>query len=463
MELIVDEFDSTELCSVFQVQFEDMAKSKNLEFKTDDKYNAIIKNDRDRLGQVLRNLISNSLKFTKEGSITLHVENTSDERVKISVTDTGIGIPKDKQESIFEAFRQADGGTSREYGGTGLGLSISLELIKLMHGEVQLESKENEGSTFSIIIPNLDENHIQTTKAKIPNSTMPKVEKEKVSQIIKVDDDRSVLKDNDKPFLIIEDDENFSSILREKINSQQEYALIAPNGETGLSLARSYDIKGILLDLGLPDIDGIDLLKEFKTDSTLRKIPLFVLSGDQRVKLTKEYGANGYAQKPVSDSEIKTIIQEIKDSDDEIDEFMNRVNVEEPTINEATSINLSDKKILVVDDDIRNIYVLLEALSSKGADVITANDGQEAINTLSTNLDVDIILMDIMMPVMDGIEAIKIIKQDAQTKDIPAIAVTAKALSEDKEKALEAGFDDYMVKPLQMNMLMEIVNAWIHK
>ena len=226
MELIVDEFDSTELCSVFQVQFEDMAKSKNLEFKTDDKYNAIIKNDRDRLGQVLRNLISNSLKFTKEGSITLHVENTSDERVKISVTDTGIGIPKDKQESIFEAFRQADGGTSREYGGTGLGLSISLELIKLMHGEVQLESKENEGSTFSIIIPNLDENHIQTTKAKIPNSTMPKVEKEKVSQIIKVDDDRSVLKDNDKPFLIIEDDENFSTILREKINSQQELGMI---------------------------------------------------------------------------------------------------------------------------------------------------------------------------------------------------------------------------------------------
>ncbi|QOY51376.1 response regulator [Candidatus Sulfurimonas baltica] len=452
MELIIDEFNSTELCDGFQVQFEEIAKQKNLTFKAIDDYKGLIKNDRDRLGQVLRNLISNSLKFTKKGTITLHVESAADEKIKISVSDTGIGIPKDKQESIFEAFQQADGGTSREYGGTGLGLSISLELIKMMHGEIVLDSKENEGSTFSIIIPNLDKKESEKPKEKIEATALH----------VEVKDDRSALQAKDRAFLIIEDDENFADILKEKVNSQGEYALIAHTGTSGLTLARSYNIKGILLDLGLPDIDGIDLLKEFKTDPSLRKIPVFVISGDHRVKLTKEYGAEGYIQKPITESEITSVIQEIKNSDDEIHEFMSRVNVKSTT-NIKESIDLSGKKVLVVDDDIRNIYVLLEALSSKGADVITANDGQEAINTLSNNLDVDIILMDVMMPVMDGYEAAKVIKENTKTKHIPVIAVTAKALSEDRQNALDAGYDDYITKPLQMKMLMEIISAWVEK
>ncbi|QOY55267.1 response regulator [Candidatus Sulfurimonas marisnigri] len=452
MELIIDEFQSTELCDGFQVQFEEIAKQKNLTFKTVDDYKGLIKNDRDRLGQVLRNLISNSLKFTKSGSITLHVENAADNKIKISVCDTGIGIPKSKQESIFEAFQQADGGTSREYGGTGLGLSISLELIRMMHGEILLDSKENEGSAFSIIIPNIDNKESEKPKEKIEQTALH----------VEINDDRSALQTNDKPFLIIEDDENFANILKEKINSQGEYALISHTGTSGLALARSYNIKGVLLDLGLPDIDGIDLLKEFKTDSSLRKIPVFVISGDHRVKLTKEYGAEGYIQKPVTDSEITSVIQEIKNSDDEIHEFMSRVNIQSTT-NAKESVDLTGKKVLVVDDDIRNIYVLLEALSSKGADVITANDGQEAIDTLSTNIDVDIILMDVMMPVMDGYEAVKIIKENTKTKDIPVIAVTAKALSEDRQNALDAGYDDYITKPLQMKMLMEIICAWVEK
>jgi len=505
MELIVDKFSSDNLCEEFQVNFEHSADARNLEFITIDEYQKEISNDKDRLSQVIRNLVSNALKFTKQGSITLKIEDAPSNQIKASVIDTGIGIPQDKVDSIFEAFQQAQGGTSREYGGTGLGLSISKELAKLMKGKVTLSSEVGEGSVFSVIIPNLDEDTHDVlttttqTKQNIDKQISSKPQKEK-KDIYKVDDDRDKLTQDNKVFLIIEDDEDFATILRDKINKSGDLALIALNGEDGLNLAKHYNIKGILLDLGLPDIDGIDLLKEFKTNMRFRKIPVYVISGEEKEKLTKEQGAIGYAQKPVSENDINSVIEKINKFNDkkvkdllivednkiqqevlieyigngtvkskgvesvedaikelntgdydgavvdltlkdgtgyevceyikknnlnipiiiytgkdltiqeeqklrkyadsiiiktaesqkkllnEIDIFMHRVKKSTKVKNiDLDNISLDNTKVLVVDDDIRNVYVLTEALNARGMKIITASNGQEALDALNEN------------------------------------------------------------------------------
>jgi len=578
MELIIDNFKSTDICEVFQNQFTYTAENKGIEFKVVDEYNGSVNNDKDRLSQILRNLMSNAMKFTKEGSVTLHISQTQDQKIKFSVIDTGIGIAKAKVLSIFEAFQQAEGGTSREYGGTGLGLSISKELAKLMKGEVLLESEEGKGSIFSIIIPNLTEG-LDLSETQEPRETEEfndvKTNK-KVAEELIIQDDRKTISSTQETFLIIEDDKNFASILREKINDREEYALIALTARDGLDLAQQYNIKGVLLDLGLPDMDGMDVLKVFKTNASLRKIPVYIISGGDKEKITKDNGAFGYEQKPISSSVISSILEKINSFNkktvkdllivednkthrnalieflgnnslrikgvstvseakqelkkrlydgiildieldegngydiceyikeekidipiiiytgsnltheeekklrkytdsiviktassqvrllDEVDIFMHRVSEKvQVDSNKAQDIDLSGKKILVVDDDIRNIYVLSEALGSQGAEIITASDGQEAIDILSENLDTNVVLMDIMMPVMNGYESTKIIKNSADTQNIPVIAVTAKAMQEDKDKAIEAGCDDFISKPLQMNILLGIVKGWL--
>ncbi|MCK5293353.1 MAG: response regulator, partial [Arcobacteraceae bacterium] len=292
MELIVDNFNSENFCEDMDVQFEPQAANRNLTFNTIDNYGGIVVNDRDRLSQVIRNLISNSLKFTENGGITLQIDKVEDNEVKVSVIDTGVGVAPNKLKSIFEAFQQADGSTSRQYGGTGLGLSISRELVKLMKGELSVESKEGEGSIFSITIPNLNngEKEIVKTNVSKPKTKVAK----KTKSISGIKDDRDTITAIDKPFLIIEDDENFAEILRDKVKERNEFVLVATTGKEGLEIAKNYTLKGVMLDLGLPDMDGIDLLKEFKTNLSLRKIPVYVISGTQKEKLAKGEGAIGY-------------------------------------------------------------------------------------------------------------------------------------------------------------------------
>ena len=351
--------------------------------------------------------------------------------------------------SIFEAFKQADGTTSREYGGTGLGLSISLELIKMMHGEISLESKEGQGSTFSIIIPNIVE---ETTKDK-PKQTIAQT-------AVEVEDARDIIKSDDKPFLIIEDDEVFANILRDKVNMKDEYTLIAPSGQSVLALAREFNVKGLLLDLGLPDMDGIDILKELKTDAKLREIPVYVISGDKRAELSKEYGARGFIRKPITDDEITSVINEIKTVSDEIDVFMGRVS-KDGEKNSKVDLNLKGKKILIVDDDIRNIYVLLEALISKGADVISANNGKEAIDYIQKDDKFDLILMDMQMPVMNGVDATKYLRENGYKK--PIVALTANAMKEDMQKTIDAGMNEHITKPLNVKELFDTLRKYINQ
>mgnify|MGYP000007254641 FL=1 len=578
LEVIVDEFDSSTFLDEIFVQFEHQAIEKNLELMVNDTYKGTLISDKHRLSQILRNLISNSLKFTKEGSICIDLKTNEEDKIQIQVRDTGIGIPSDKLRSIFEAFQQAEGGTSREYGGTGLGLSISRELSQILGGNISVSSELEKGSTFTIVIPNLK-------KDKKEGKTEAVVEaKVKISEFIdrqeaqKSDlaDDSDIITAADKPFLIIEDDEQFASILRDRINEKNEYVLISTTGQEGINLAKEYDVKGVLLDLGLPDMNGIDVLKEFKTNLNLRKIPVYIISGTEKDILSHENGAIGYSQKPLQKNDIIEVIEKIntfndktvkdlliveddenqrealleyigngtvkskgvdskivaikeidkgiydgividlglKDGSgydiceyiyennldipiiiytgkelskeeeiklrkytdtiviktvssqkrllDEVDIFMHRVKVgKKGKAQNVTSISLKEKKVLIVDDDIRNIYVLSQALSSKGAKILTADNGRVAIEVLNENDDIDIILMDIMMPIMDGYEATKIIKSNLKTQHIPVIAVTAKAMDHDKQKTLDAGCDDFISKPLKMDILLGIVKSWL--
>jgi len=326
IDIIIDEFKPIDLLEELKDLYEQSAISKNINFNIEDNYKENIKSDKHRISQILKNLISNALKFTTEGSIDISISKNDDKNlpIKISVKDTGIGIPKDKLNKIFEAFTQADGSTSRQYGGTGLGLSITKELTHLLGGTVHVDSNENEGSTFTILLPNLEESSIE-------NST----EKEEQNKAIEEIDIEELYKE-----------ENFS-----------------------------------------------------------------------------------------------------EQSDDTI----------------IDDINLADLNVLVVDDDIKNIFVLDGILQDYNANVFTAYNGEEAIELLKQNNNIDIILMDIMMPVMDGFEAIKIIRETPTIQDIPIIAVTAKTLAEDKAKCLEVGANDYVSKPINMKSLINIIKQWYEK
>ena len=568
MELVVDRFKSGDLLTEIKDMFEVVANDRGLKFKIEDNYNDYIVNDKDRISQIIRNLISNAFKFTKEGSVTVKFENSgnSDMPVCFSVTDTGIGIPKDKQKLIFEAFKQVDGSTSREYGGTGLGLSISKELVKAMGGEITLSSTYGEGSSFIVNLANLAEEAYE-----------PKTEPEIIKAPVAVVDDSNKIDLDDEVFLIIDDDEVFAKTLYEGIKEKGYNCLIALSGKDGLKKAKEYNVQGIMLDLGLFDIDGVDVLKELKGDLELQGIPVHIISGRDKDSALFKIGAIGYTQKPVLNDDIEAAIKnlachgkkiikdlliverdikqrnalkkligknvnikgvstshnaisEIKKGNydlilvalefnegtcevcefikynypklpiiiyankdefndkelEKIQEYSNNIilktaNSEERVLNEIKTflhtvecneeeveyeddIDLEGMTILVADDDIKNIFVLDTALSEYGANIVRAKNGKAAIEKIKENDNIDIILMDIMMPVMDGYEAIqKIRKDETIKKDIPIIAVTAKAMKEDKNKCLKAGADEYISKPIDMSKLLQLVKIWAGK
>lgn len=567
MTVLVDTFDSKEFLKQMFEHFEYAAINKNLELKIVDEYNGFVYSDRDKIGQIIRNLISNAMKFTKEGSVTIKISNSNNVNgFRISVIDTGIGIPYDKQKEIFKAFIQADGSTSREYGGTGLGLSISKELSHLLGGDIELISTPDVGSEFIVNLPNL--------KSKKESSEVTVLAK-KVIEDFK--DDREILTLNDEAFLIIDDDMVFSEIVYKQIKNSNHLGLVAHDAKSGLELIEKYNIKGILLDLTLPDMDGMDLLNKIKSNPKIKDIPVHIISSKDKDNQLIELGAIGYAQKPILSNDVDNILKNMVDikkeniknllivQDDlthrealieligdeinvkgvdsskeaiseikkdiydsvivdlglnqgsgyEVCEFiknsysdlpiiiytgkdlsedeknnlqkysssiivktlnshervLNDINIflnkksddNQILINNKKSIDLSNLNILIVDDDIKNIYILDSALKEFKANVITSFNGAEAIEKLKNDKSINFILMDIMMPVMNGYEAIEEIKKDNELKDIPIIAVTAKAMSGDREKCLSVGADDYISKPIDLNILGSLIKAWSDK
>lgn len=457
MELVVDKFDSGEFLDTINNLFEHSAQDKGLELKIIDEYKGTIHSDRDRLSQLIRNLTSNSLKFTKDGSITVRIANSKDidKPIEISVADTGIGIPKEQQDNIFKAFIQADGSTSRKYGGTGLGLSISKEITRLLRGEISLESEESKGSVFRIKIPNLD------ADVKIPdvaNITQHTKIASAVPKKVEINDDRNIL-NNDSAIVVIDDDVVYSNIVYENIKKHNHFGLIAHTAEDGLRLIRTYNVSGIILDLTLPDMDGIEVLKELKNDSKLKDIPVHIISSKDRDDSTLQIGAIGYGQKPLLEKDLDSVISKLE-------EFIkSKTNSNDLPKKEKKieNIDLSQLNVLVVDDDIKNIFVLDSALGEYDAKIQTAYNGKEAIQKLKEDKTIDIVLMDIMMPVMDGYEAIEAIRADSELANIPIIAVTAKAMKEDRDKSISIGADDFISKPINMEALIKLIKVWSDK
>ncbi|WP_372639401.1 response regulator [Ancylomarina sp.] len=548
--------------------------------------------DRLRLSQIIKNLLSNALKFTAKGSITVSF-NKHDEKLalrrndldpsqalSISITDTGVGIHDDKKEAIFEAFQQADSSTSRKYGGTGLGLSISKELAFMLGGEIHLESKINQGSTFTVIIPiepnqgSLDcadgiaaptkvelpktvevnteditkyidddrdrfqtkamvllihpekkkaeklldlihKNDFQAVAASDIKSAMPLVEKYQPTSIIIAskllltngDEQLAKLKENpltsnlplhivspidglkndkkellttvnaidfdsamnkinrqifsdSKHILIVED----SALTRKVIHTllQQTHAQIdeAESGSAALEQIKNKQYDCVILDLGLPDFSGHELLQKLsKLDITIPNTIIYTgkeLSREEHRELSKY--TNAIILKGIK-SDVRLM--------DEVTLFLHHVAIKNPqvlakTIGEIDESIFKGKKILVVDDEIRNIFALGKILEDKDMEVLEAENGKIALEVLKENKNIDLVLMDVMMPEMDGYTAIEHIRKTPEIKNIPIICTTAKAMKEDYDKAIHHGANDYLSKPIDENKLFSMLKIWLY-
>jgi len=433
MELEISEFHSREFLENIHSLFEYGVQEKNLAFEVVDNYDGIIKSDSNRMSQIVRNLISNALKFTTEGSIKVELSKSDDlsKPLTITVSDTGIGIPLEKQEKIFQAFTQADGSTSRKYGGTGLGLSISKELTHLLHGEISLQSEAGKGSNFIVKIANFSN----------------EIVKDDTLQDTDIDtddykDDRDSIKD-EYALLVIEDDIKFIKKIHKTVKEKNLFSLFSSSKKETIELIQEYNISAIVLNINLLNGDGTEILKELKNDEKMSHIPIYIIT--QKDKEAQE----------LNDTELESFIL-----------FSNDKLQEEETIQEELAeneVDLSHLNILLVDDDIKNIFVLDSAFREYGANIEVAYNGKEALEKLHQNRSIDIVLMDIMMPVMDGYEAIEHIREDEELKHLPIIAVTAKAMKEDRDKCISLGADDFVSKPLNIQSLVKLVAVWSDK
>ncbi len=587
--LTISEFSTETLLNDLSHFFASTAKTKGLTLSVDDALKTTLTTDKDKVSQILRNFISNALKFTKAGTITIRAgESGNKERpVRISVHDTGIGIAAEKHKLIFDAFQQVDSSISREYGGTGLGLTISQKLTTLLQGEIAMNSEEGKGSEFVLLLPKVLIPHegedAEYTKPRtrdnesLTEPALPVIEQPEIFV-----DDRKTIRAGEKVILIVEDDNTFADIVAMVIHNMKMKVLHASTAEQGLRFVQQYKINGIILDLVLPDMNGVDFLRRLKSFKDLRHIPVQIISGHEKNPELMRLGALNFLQKPVDQEQIQDAIQgilnfseknpkdlliveddenhrealmaliaspdirimgvdteaaattELKkgiydaviidlglksgsgmnickyarenqikvpiivytgkqlsaDEEKELKRYTDRIIIktvhsenrlldeltlflhqtQKETTNEPALSNdlnakvkrLSGKTILVVDDDIKNVFVLSTALEEHGAKVIDAQNGQAALNMLAEK-GIDLVLMDIMMPVMDGYTAMKKIRENDQLKHMPVIALTAKALKEDREKCIAAGADDYLAKPVDYDMLIGLVEAWCQK
>jgi HAMP domain-containing protein/CheY-like chemotaxis protein/signal transduction histidine kinase len=597
--------------------FRQVAEEKSLQFSVelDSDLPSSLDTDDMRLRQVLRNLLSNAMKFTERGRVKLRIYRAAPDVLGFAVTDSGIGIPKDKQRLIFEAFQQADGSTSRKYGGTGLGLSISREIAGLLGGDLRVESTVGVGSTFTLFLPvaytvqsheprrqpmappgdvlALPPRMVPPAPASSPQIVQlpPQAFKELPAPIApplarSVPDDYENLEPGDRVLLVIEDDLTFAATLLEMGRQSGFKGVVATSGGQALELARTVKPDAITLDLRLPDIDGWVLLDRLKHDPATRHIPVHVISGLDEERRSLQYGALGFLQKPVTveslqsglvgirefvekrvknllvveddpvqsqaisdligDGDVTTtsvasgenaletlqqqnydcvvmdlrlpgmsgfeLIERIKadprhrrlpvivytgreltDEDkqrlhglaqtviikdvttmerllDETALFLHRVEANLPERKQRvlrrlakSDPQLAERNVLVVDDDLRNIFALTSLLEGHKMHVQYAENGRRALSKLEENSNIDVVLMDIMMPEMDGYEALRKIRERSQWKDLPVIALTAKAMKGDREKCLEAGASDYITKPVDADQLLSLLRVWLYQ
>ncbi|WP_300670690.1 response regulator [Desulfoluna sp.] len=639
VELVIEDVQIGGLIGDIRRLYKDVAEDKHiaLDLQVAEEVPDTIRTDSQRLQQILRNLMTNAFKFTQKGTVSLTVSRPDpavftgvttclEGAMAFTVKDDGIGIPKEKQDAIFQAFKQADGSTSRQYGGTGLGLSISRELSKLLGGTIYLESAEGQGSRFTVILPEVYNGTafpgeavstpgtgLPLTRHVVPSALMPPQEGAPVPQgpvpvaqgtelkepVVSgigggdsqpcendyVDDDRKALTPETKSLLIIEDDLNSAKIMRDFARERGFKCVVAEDGEAGLHFADYYKPSAIILDIGLPGIDGWTVMERLKDNPELRHIPVHFMSANDSSLDAMRMGAVGYLTKPVSMEKVEDALSRLEDivskpvsrlllvEDDKIHresiealigngdvattsvstgrealkeletgrydcmildlglddmsgfELLEKIRLSETsarvpiiiytgrdlTRDEEKELNryaesiivkgvksperlldesalflhrveanlpeekrkmlkmvhdkeavLSGKTLLLVDDDMRNVFALSSVLEERSIQVIIARNGRESLEKLKETAQVDAVLMDIMMPEMDGYEAMTEIRKIKKFARLPIIALTAKAMKGDRSKCIEAGASDYLAKPVNTEKLLSMLRVWLY-
>ncbi len=591
---------------------------------------ATIETDEQRLEQVLKNLLSNAFKFTEKGGVTLRIErapsdtafageilNRADAVIAFTVSDSGIGIPEDKLKLIFEAFQQADGTTSRRFGGTGLGLSISREIARLLGGEIRAQSKVDEGSTFTLYLPQqyqpveplaVEDRPVEARDSSTEAETAAVIEAQALAALQPtnghgqetetvlaevlalpegLEDDRASVLPGDRILLVVDEDPGFASQAREVAAEARYKTLIALTAEGGLALAHEYKPDAILLSLALQSAEQSSALEHLKRHPDTRHIPVCVLSDTERRQEALRTGAFGYLEKPVDPERLASTLAEVTEfldrrvknllvvEDDEVERtavvelvgggedvaitavasseeglealeqsrfdcivldlklpdgsgfnFLEKVKRDEryarvPVIIhtgrdltrreetrlkkyaetivvkdvrsperllDETSLHLhrieaglpqeqrklleqlhnadavfSGKKVLIVDDDVRNVFALASVFEGRGMSVLFAENGREGLETLKENPDVDLVLMDIMMPEMDGYETTRAVRELPEFRTLPIVALTAKAMKGDREKSIASGASDYVTKPVDVDQLLSLMRVWLYQ
>ncbi|MDN4058110.1 response regulator [Massilia sp. YIM B02769] len=633
--LDVSEYRFSNLRNYVDRTFRHMAEAKHLGFHVDLAENlpTAVMTDTTRLQQVLKNLLSNAFKFTSHGQVSLNISLVTsgwtadhphllhaDAVLAFSVSDTGVGIPQDKLQLIFEAFQQADGSTARKYGGTGLGLSISRELARLLGGEIRVESVVNAGSTFTLYLPynragfiNYEASTRQPQQARLapPASSaaaaapsapvafgtgeaeggavatieVPAPAGSGLVEYASMLDDRALIAPGDPSVLIVEDDDRFAKVVLEYAREKNFKAIVTHRGDSALSLARDYLPSAILLDIDLPDIDGFTVLDRLKRDPSTRHIPVHVMSSLRERERALRQGAISYLNKPVEREALQeeftriqkflmggkrsllvveddmaqreSIVSLIGDADlrivtavdgksalealagshfdcmvldltlpdisgfelldqigkqpelrdlpiviytaqelnrkevtklkkyaktivikdarsperllDETALFLHRSHASLPELQRkmledihAQDGGLAGRKVLIVDDDLRNIFALSSLLERQQMQVSFAENGRDGIEVLEKDPSIEIVLMDIMMPEMDGYDTMRAIRRIPKFKSLPIITLTAKAMKGDRDKCIAAGASDYITKPVDVAQLLSLMRVWLH-
>lgn len=472
MEVNPSHVQIQDLIEFVDMSFRPIANEKNVDFNiiVKDSLPRTIFSDEQRIQQILKNLLSNAFKFTEKGEVNLVIDlaaKINEQSIySFSIVDTGIGIPKEKQELIFQAFQQADGTTSRKYGGTGLGLSICREASSLIGGEIVVESEEEKGSTFTLFVgdyqqveSNREFTEIKDEVAVTKEKPEPKLESRNSLETLEITTKGTV--DHIKRLLIVDDDKTQRNSLMELIGDKNVVIKAVSSGIEAIEELKVSKFDCMVLDLGLGDTSGFDLLEKIKANIETENLKVFIYTG-RDLTSKEEMNLNKYAH---------TII--IKDEHspqrlmDELELFLNTIDeeIEEPLNQDSLKLltGTEGKKILLVDDDVRNVFALSNILELYGMEIAFAENGIEGIELLEANPEFDLILMDIMMPEMDGYQAIQKIRGNPNFTNLPIIALTAKAMKEDREKCMEAGASDYIVKPIDPDQLISLMRVWLYE
>jgi CheY-like chemotaxis protein/signal transduction histidine kinase/CHASE3 domain sensor protein len=594
MELMIDELPIADLLQRLRRTFNHVAEEKGLGFNVELEPGLppILRTDGNKLEQVANNLLSNAFKFTAKGTVTVRIGRPGGDidipaplrehpLIAITVIDSGIGIPADKFQGIFNAFEQVDAGTSRQFGGTGLGLAISRRIAMLMGGDITVHSESGRGSRFTLLLPERAPESSHEPSAVAPRTDAPALARPRSPHLLAetIADDRDSLQPGDTTILVIEDDAAFARILIDMIHRKGYRALAASDGESGLQLARAHLPTGIVLDVMLPAMDGWTVMDQLKSEPRTRAIPVHFISATDDATRGLELGAVGFLTKPVSRESISAAFERIlhfsegqqrrllivDDEPGSRTAIRTMLRAENVLIDEAGSAEealqktgvvrydcmvldlglpgisglelleqlskspegvppvvvysgrdlsreenlalrqytdsivvkgarsperlldevslflhsiqhaprrteagkaalgteLAGRRVLLVDDDMRNLFALSKVLRGWGLVVSVAQDGQKALRMLDDEAAPELVLMDIMMPVMDGYETMRAIRTQTRYATLPIIALTAKAMRGDRELCLEAGASDYLSKPIDIDKLASMIRVWL--